>query len=105
MVARQSAALRSSVPLQGRSVLANFRKDRPSADRRMDFGGQAERPLSTSDAQIHLEPDATWSLKDHVVGRLCQPLVVSDWRLTETPYKFLSATPHSVVGDDNARRG
>ncbi len=64
MVARQSAALRSSVPLQGRSVLANFRKDRPSADRRMDFGGQAERPLSTSDAQIHLEPDATWSLKD-----------------------------------------
>src|SRR5262249_48801895 len=58
MVARQRAALRSSVSLSRGALLANFWTDRSASNRRMDPFGQAERPFSASDAQIHLEPDS-----------------------------------------------
>ena len=64
--------------LSRRAVLTDFRQDRSSPDCRMDFGGQTQCSVSTSDAQIHLEPDAARSLIDaHTafVGRLCQPPV------------------------------
>src|SRR5881409_3855770 len=58
MVARQSAALRPSVPLPCRALLADLWPDRSAPNRGMDSHRQTERPFSTSDAQIHLETNS-----------------------------------------------
>ena len=42
---------------------ADFRPDRSAPNRGMDIGGQTRRSFSTSDAQIHLEPDPARSLR------------------------------------------
>src|SRR5256714_1553502 len=62
MVARQSGEIRFNEPLPRRFILADLRPDRSAPDRGMDFGGQTRRPFPTSDAQIHLDADATWCL-------------------------------------------
>src|SRR4030095_16915066 len=56
--ARSCGALRSSLPLPRRALLANFRQDRSARNRGMDSRRQTERPFPTSDAQSHLETDA-----------------------------------------------
>src|SRR4030095_1138989 len=55
--ARSCGALRSSLPLPRRALLANFRQDRPAPNRGVDSRRQTKRPFSTSDAQIHLDAD------------------------------------------------
>jgi hypothetical protein len=41
----------------------------------MDFGRQTERPLSTTNAQIHLEPDAARSLSGASTNGFCRAAV------------------------------
>src|SRR6185503_8009637 len=62
MVARESAALRVVEALPRSSVLANLWPNRSAANRRVDPRGQARRSVSTPNAQIHLDADATGSL-------------------------------------------
>src|SRR5204862_373881 len=58
-----------------RAVLTDFRQDRSSPDCRMDFGRQPQRSVSTSDAQIHLEPGAARSLIDARTNGFCRAAV------------------------------
>src|SRR4030095_7479594 len=62
MVARKGRALRSSFTLPCGTLLTDFRPNRSPPNRGMDIGGQTRRSFSTSDAQIHLEPDPARSL-------------------------------------------
>jgi len=66
MVARQRAALRSSFTLSRSVVLTDIRPDRSAPNRGMDSRRQTRRAISTSDAQIHLEPDPAGSLIDAI---------------------------------------
>src|SRR5580700_2679543 len=62
MVARQSSALRFIDTLPRRSVLPHLWPDRSETDCRMDPGRQTGCPVSTSDAQVHLDADTTRSV-------------------------------------------
>ncbi len=63
-ISRESAALRSGIALPCGALFTDLWPDRSAPDCGMDSGRQTQRAVSTSDAQIHLEPSATWCLKD-----------------------------------------
>src|SRR5207244_13623005 len=63
MGVRESATLRSGIALPCGALFTDLWPDRSAPDCGMDSGGQTQCAVSTSDAQIHLEPSATWCLK------------------------------------------
>src|SRR5436190_8896993 len=62
MGVRESATLRSGIALPRGALFTDLWPDRSAPDCGMDSGRQTQRPFSTSDAQIHLEPNAARGL-------------------------------------------
>src|SRR4051812_465604 len=63
MVARKSRAVQPCQPLPCRSLLAHLRPNRSAPNCRMDLGRSTGSAVPITNAQVHLDPNPTRSLK------------------------------------------